>query len=270
MEGKKVITALDNPLVRRIKVLQSSSKARRREGAFWVDEYPITLIAMKEQSPIEAVVYSTDLLNSRDSRIELDQYRQTGIRWIPVSESVFRYLSARNDPDGFGAICNNMWSDGLDGLHRDSSDILVAIEGISDPGNLGTIMRVLDSIPRTTLILAGQSCNPSHPRVVRASRGTVFSVPMYRCSDIDAVFSWSTEHQIQTVATSARAGTSFWEANYRIPVVCIFGNEHRGLGSATKKAANQLVSIPMGGVASSLNVAISVSLVLYEIKRRRS
>ena len=84
---------------------------------------------------------------------------------------------------------------------------------------------------------------------------------------METVFNWATAHQVHTIATSAKACRSFWDATYQLPVLCIFGNEHRGLDADTMRAAEQLVTIPMEGTASSLNVTISVSLLLYEIKR---
>jgi len=268
MKGTETVSSLDNPIVKRIKRLQTKASFRKRETAFWVDELPVTLTAIKAQAPVETIVYAQELLKDETGRSALDRQKRDGTPCLAVSEKVFRHLSERNNPEGLGVICRDMWSDDIDALHPNSADIIVVLECISDPGNLGTILRVLDSVKNTTLILAGQSSSPSHPRTVRASRGTVFTVPLYCCADMHTVFCWANKHQIQTVATSAKADTSFWEAGYRTPVMCVFGNEHRGLDPVTKQAADQLVTIPMEGTASSLNVTISVSLLLYEIKRR--
>jgi len=270
MDRVDPITSLDNPLAKRAWQLQRKARVRRKEQAFWVDELPIALMAFRSGAPIETILYAEELLRDERGRSELEQQRKRGTACIAVSEEVFRSLCARNNPDGLGVICKNVWSDDVDALRPDQAATIVVLERISDPGNLGTILRVLDSVEHTALVLVGQGCSPSHPRAVRASRGTVFTVPICRCPDMDTVFRWAKAHQVQTVATSAGADTCFWAADYRPPLMLLFGNEHEGLAAATKAAADQVVSIPMAGMASSLNVTLSVGLLLYEIKRRSS
>ena len=82
------------------------------------------------------------------------------------------------------------------------------------------------------------------------------------------MFNWAHAHHVHTIATSANATRSFWDATYRFPALCIFGNENRGLDAGTMTTADELVTIPMGGTGSSLNLVVAVSLLLYEVERR--
>ena len=267
MEDIETITSLSNALVRRIRRLQGKTRTRQREKAFFVEGVLITLKAFDTQASIETIVFSDVLLTAEGGRMALAQQRARGTPCIAVSERLFRNLSQRNNPDGLGAICQTTWQD-LDSLAVKPSDVFVAVEAVSDPGNLGTILRTMDSAQSAGLILVGQSTNPFHPRTVRASRGTIFTVPLCHSPDVETLFNWANAHHVNTIATSAKATGSFWDATYRVPVLCIFGNENRGLDAGTMKTADQLVTIPMGGTASSLNVAVAVSLLLYEIERR--
>lgn len=266
MEDIKTITSLSNQLVKRIRRLQEKTRARQGEEAFFVEGVPITLMAFENRAPIETIVYCDVLLTSEGGRMALQRQRARGIPSIALSERVFRQVSQRNNPDGLGAICRTTWQD-LSSLAPEPSDVFVATEDLSDPGNLGTILRTMEAAQAAALILVRKSTHPFHPRTVRASRGTVFTIPLYYSPNVETVFDWAKTHHIHTIATSANANQSFWDATYKLPVLLVFGNENRGLDASTGKAADQLVAIPMDGTNSSLNLSVAVSLILYELRR---
>ena len=267
MKDIETITSLSNPLVKRIRRLQEKTRTRQKEQAFFVEGVPITRKAVDSHSSIETIVFCDALLTDQAGRAALAQQRALGIPCVAASEDVFRRLSQRNNPDGFGAICRTTWRE-LDSLPVGPLDVFVAMDCLSDPGNLGTVLRTMDSVRGAGLILTGESTNPFHPRTVRASRGTVFTVPLCHAPDVEAVFHWARSRQVHTIATSANADHSFWDVPSQLPVLYVFGNENRGLAAAAMEAADQLVTIPMRGSMSSLNVAVAVSVVLYEIERR--
>ena len=136
------------------------------------------------------------------------------------------------------------------------SDVFVVTDYLSDPGNLGTILRTMDSQQSAGLMIVGQSTDPHHPRTVRASRGTVFTVPLYQTPDIETTFKWAEAHHVQTITTSANVTRSFWDVDYRLPVLCIFGNENRGLDARTMRMAARLVTFPMDGTVSSVPIRL--------------
>ena len=263
-----MITSLANPLVARVRRLQEKARYRQKEQAFFAEGVPIVSMAIANRASIETLIYSDELLIDAEGRVALGRQQAEGVCCVAVSEKVFRAISQRNNPDGLAAVCRTMWRD-LGDLAVRPSDVFVAAESVSDPGNLGTILRTMDATGAAGLILCGQSANPFHPRTVRASRGTLFTVPMCHVADMETVFKWAHTHDVQSIATSAHGERPFWGATYPLPVLCIFGNENRGLDAATMDAADQLVTIPMAGAASSLNISVAVSLVLYELTRIR-
>ena len=103
------ITSLQHPLVRHIKRLQQKTRFRQKEKAFFVEGVPITLTAIENQAPIETIVFSDVLLTDNKGLMALAQQRTQGISCIAVSDSVFRKISQRNNPDGLGAICQTTW-----------------------------------------------------------------------------------------------------------------------------------------------------------------
>ena len=267
MDDVETIKSFGNPLVKRIRRLQQETRARQKEKAFFAEGVPITSKAFENDAPIETVVYCDPLLTSAEGRVALAQQKARGVPCIALSESVFRKVSQRNNPDGLGVICRTNWVD-LENLTPKPSDVFVATEDLSDPGNLGTILRTMDAVRAAALILVRESTQPFHPRTVRASRGTLFTVPVCHSPGMETVFDWARSHDIRTIATSANADQSFWDAAYTLPVLLVFGNENRGLDDQSVEAADHLVTVPMQGTNSSLNLSVAVSLVLYEIRRR--
>ena len=261
------IDNFNDPLIRRVKRLQRDKRYRRKQAAFFVEGVPAIRTALEHDAKIEAILFCDDLLVNDAGRTivrELGPRRDVPCR--AVSEAVFRDVSERNAPEGLGAIAEARRRD-LNSLVVGPSDVFVALEGISDPGNLGTILRTLDAAESAGLILVGQCTDPYHPRTVRASRGALFTVPVAHAADAGELFGWASRFGVHTIATSARDGVCLWEAEYELPALVLVGGEHEGLGAETIQACGQLVTIPMGGSASSLNVGVAASLVLYEIRR---
>ena len=267
MTEQEPIRSSHNPLIRRIRKLQTNARFRKKDGAFVAEGVAIVLTAISRQAGIETIVFCGELLTDREGQAVVADQRLRGVPCIEASESVFRTISERNNPDGLIAVCKTTWRN-LSELTMSPSDVFVALVRVSDPGNLGTILRTMDAVQAAGLILVGESTHPFHPRTVRASRGTIFTVPLCYSDDMNAVFDWAIAHQVQTVATSARARCSFWDANYQSPLLCIFGNEHTGLDDDVKGRADQQVSIPVTGATSSLNLPVAAGLFLYERLRR--
>jgi len=195
------------------------------------------------------------------------QLQAQNVRCARVTRKVFEHISERNNPDGVAAILSG-GQVGLDLLNVRKTDVFVCLSDISDPGNLGTILRTMDSAGASACILVGQSTDPYHPRAIRASRGSLFSLRIMHADNMIELWAWAHRHAVHTVATSARGGQCYWDAPYPFPLLLILGSEHEGLPQVTLDAADQIVTIPMWGKMSSLNVGVAASLLLYEIRRR--
>lgn len=262
-----MITSQQNPLAKRIRKLQRK-KYRQREGAFYVEGIRVVLAALEQRAPVETIVYAPGLLTS-DVALEAlsEQERRGTIRVASVSSDVFASFSDRDNPYGLGAIVKlhlqSLWE-----LPVGREDVFVAVHSVSDPGNLGTIVRTLDSVGAAGLILVGQGTDPFHPTAVKASMGALFSLPVAEVKEMEAIWRWCREHQVSTIATSAGARESFWDADYAFPALVIMGSEGEGLAAGVLEEADVAVTIPMRGTSSSLNLAVATGVVLYELRRR--
>lgn len=260
-----MISSHRNPLVKRIRKLQQK-KYRQRESAFFVEGIRIVLTALEQGAPVETLVYAPDLLTSDAAQMAIEAQRALGRDVASVTAGVFQSLSGRDNPLGLGAIVSAQ-NQTVDSLSVKDGDVYVALEDVSDPGNLGTIVRTVDAAGAAGILLVGQSTDPLHPTAVRASMGAIFRVPIVEMSSMAQLLTWTRKQELQTVATSARATQPFWQASYRRPLLLLFGSEGEGLSEDVLTQADLSVSIPMFGISSSLNLAVAAGLLLYEVKR---
>ena len=265
MTHEDTISSVQNPLIKHILQLLEKRKARYIEGEFFIEGTTITRLA--SSSDIRLVMRCDALVGPEGQ--ELVESLADVIDCVEVSEDVFRRISQRNNPDGVAAICTIRHCS-LDEYRPIDGEIVVALDRVSDPGNLGTILRTLDAAGDTSVILVGKSTDPYHPRTVRASRGTIFTVPTLRAENVSDVAAWAKRYDRTLVATSAHATRPYWDCELVSPIVVLFGNEHAGLSPEDIGFAELSAVIPMSGAASSLNLGIAIGLLVYEIKRQRS
>lgn len=258
-----MISSIGNPQIKRIRRLQKK-KYRLREKQFFIEGLRVVLSALESGADIDALFYSSELLTSDLAEDIIRQQKSTGTLCLEVTSKVFKSISTRQHPIGLGAIVNNVWTD-IESLTVGRTDIFVALFNVSDPGNLGAIFRSIDAAGASGLLLIGSSVDPYHPTAVKASMGTLFSVPHSQVVDLATLKNWINKNQLQTIATSAHAQLSYRDVDYRFPNVLLLGSEREGLPAETIEAADLRVSIPMHGVASSLNLATAATVLLYEL-----
>lgn len=261
-----MISSPRNALVKRVRKLQQK-KYREQEGAFFVEGIRIVLTALEQGAPVQTLIYAPELLTSATALAAIEEQQRRGQEVVAVTAGVFQTLSGRDNAVGLGAIIGARLTP-LHALQITADSFVVALDEISDPGNLGTIMRTVDAAGGAGVLLLGASTDPFHPTAVRASMGAVFTVPLATATEAHEALRWARQRKMQVVATSARASHSFWEAPYQTPALILFGSEGAGLSPELQAEADLAVSIPMHGVASSLNLAVAAGLVLYEVRRK--
>jgi len=192
------------------------------------------------------------------------------VRVVSVPAEVFATLSDRDHPTGIGAIVRPVEVE-LAELRVRPADVFVALAGVSDPGNLGAILRTMDALGAAGLVLVGpETTDPYHPTAVKASMGALFTVPLARAAWAE-LWEWAARARARTVATSARAELASWSAAALVdrPLVLLLGGERQGLPAEALERADRRVAIPMGGHATSLNLAVAAGILLYEARRPR-
>lgn len=260
-----LITSRANPLVHELRAL-SQRKNRAQRGEFLVEGIQPVLQAMQSHAQIRMLVVAPDLLTSKIARDALRTQERTGMRIVQVSSQVFETLAEREHPTGLAAVVKIV-PRALVELTIDKSALLIALYQVSNPGNLGTIMRTADAVKARGVILIGDATDPYAPAAIAASRGALFSVPLVRVEHAGDLFQWSHKQPLRVVTTSDRANQTLWEADLRAPLLLILGNEGEGLPPEIL-TQGQAVQIPMAGAVDSLNVAVAAGVLLYESVRQ--
>lgn len=215
--------------------------------------------------------FSPDLFLGSNEAALIDAIERQGAHLYSCSKAVFQKLSYRDRPDGLLAIApqKKLNLSSLEKiLPQDEPPFLVVAEAIEKPGNLGTILRSSDASGVHALIVCDPCTDIFNPNVVRASVGTLFTVPVIEARGEETV-AWLKAQNIQIVAATPHAKREFTEVDLTCPTAIAVGTEQLGLSEQWMEKADIQVKIPMRGVADSLNVAMATTLLLYEVLRQR-
>ena len=264
---REVITSAANPLIKRIRALEQR-KYREQERALFVEGIQPVLEAIRSRAEIETLILAPELLTSEAAHSSIEQQRAAGARIAEVTRRVFESIAEREHPSGLAAIVH-LSSQKLDDLSVTAQSIFVGLYEVSNPGNLGTIIRTADAVGASGIILIGETTDPYHPTAVKASRGALFTVPIAHVNNFEELLAWGRAQDVTCVATSSRARLDYWSVEYSLPTLILFGSEGKGLPEALLGDEMTLIKIPMTGTGDSLNLAVSVGVMLYELKRKQ-
>lgn len=190
-----------------------------------------------------------------------------GAQLIRLSRPAFEKASYRQGPDGILAVVPALDRE-LSTLSLPEQPLVVVAQGVEKPGNLGAMLRTADAAGVAAVIAADPVTDWGNPNVVRASKGTVFALPLASASGAQTL-EWLTARGLPLVATTPHADLGYDEVDYRGPIAIAVGAERNGLDAALLDGAAYRVSIPMQGLVDSLNVATAMALVTFEARRQR-
>ncbi|MBL1176407.1 TrmH family RNA methyltransferase [Pantanalinema sp. GBBB05] len=256
-----MLTSLQNPLVKQLRKLHRA-KERREQQVFLLEGTHLLEAACTAQRQLITLCY-TPAWQARYPDL-WQRASQSAHRSEVVSPEVLRAIATTVEPDGVVATIDRtaMPSPTFRSLG-------LGLETIQDPGNLGTMIRTAAAVGADGLLLSADSVDPDHPKVLRASAGHWFDLPIAVSSDLCSSLSQYQQQGMQIVATLPTASLTYWEIDWRQPTLILLGNEGAGLSQAVTELADYQVTIPLSSGVESLNVAIAAALLLYEAKRQR-
>ena len=260
------LTSTANPKVKAISKLRDR-RERDRTGLTIVDGAREVRRALEAGATVDEAFVCVPLLHGEDARAAYGQLEARGIPVRTTSPTVFEKLAFGERAEGILAIVR-IPSTELDDLRLPPDPLVVVLEGVEKPGNLGAVLRSADGAGADALIVASGRTDPFNPNVIRASAGTVFSVPLASAPAED-VIAWLSTRGIRVVAARVDAPTTYIDANLRGSIAIALGNEADGLTDAWDRAGVDQVSLPMHGIADSLNVSVTAAVLLYEARRQR-
>ena len=258
-----VISSKDNEFVKHVKKLKDK-KYRDMSQEFVIEGVKLIKEAIEEGACIKQIVICDNCLNSDVIPKEL-MYEIAKFECVYVTEKIFGMVSDVNTPQGILAIIGRSNGD----VEIDySQDIIVALDGIQDPGNLGTILRTVDSIGLNQILVSKETADCYNPKVVRSTMGAIFRVKLIECEDLEKTLREIRKHKFQLVITSLQTENSVYDVDYNKKVIVI-GNEANGVKQSIQDMADIKVKIPMLGKTESLNASVATGIVLYEYVRQK-
>lgn len=267
---REEITSLQNPKLKKA-VKLADRKERNETGLFLIEGYRELKRASDSGVVVQTLFICPKLFLGSNEDALIEQIRKAGAEIILCNEQVFQKLSYRDRPDGLVAIAVQMQRplrDLIAQLASKKDPFLIIAEAIEKPGNLGTILRSADAAGVDGVIVCDRCTDIYNPNVVRASVGTLFTIPVVEASSAETLL-WLQERKIKVVAATPSAKEEFTDANLTGGVAIAVGTEQLGLSEVWMQASDLKVRIPMHGVADSLNVATATTLLLYEVVRQR-
>ncbi|HEY9735349.1 MAG TPA: RNA methyltransferase [Trichocoleus sp.] len=257
-----MLTSLQNPLAKHIRKLHQA-KGRRTQGQFLLEGTHLVQEALLAQYPLE-IACCTPAWESRYPDL-FNVLTAHAARLEHVSPELLAAIATTVNPDGVIAVAPRR-----DQTPAPASLTLgLAVETLQDPGNLGTLIRSATAVAADGLWLSADSVDPEHPKVLRASAGEWFRLPLIASPDLATQIGLWRQQGVQVLGTSAQGEINYWDVDFCQPTMILLGNEGAGLSQGLQQQVSQQVKIPMSPAVESLNVAIAGTLLLYEALRQR-
>lgn len=259
----QIISSKDNEIVKNIKKLKDK-KYRDLNNEYLIEGIKIIKEAIEEKADIKQIIICDECEKADAIPKEL-MYEVAKYECIYVTEPVFKTMTDVSNPQGILAII------GKENNEQEidyTQDIIVALDDIQDPGNLGTILRTVDSIGLNQILVSKGTADAFNPKVVRSTMGAIFRVKIIECENLESTLKEVKKHKFKTVVTSLQTEKSIYDIEYNKKVI-IIGNEANGVEKNIQENADEKIKIPMLGKTESLNASVATGIVLYEYVRQK-
>ena len=260
-----MITSPSNAKVKQVVQWQNKARERRQAGIFLTEGSKLFREAPEER--IQEVYLSEDAMSRLEMENDLrEKLHRTG--YETVSGEVFQKMSDTNTPQGILCVVRRPEYT-LDQLLNFPAPLLVVLENLQDPGNLGTILRTGEGAGITGVILGRETVDIFNPKTIRATMGSIFRVPFVYVEDLARTIRTIREQGVQTYAAHLSGRSCYEGFSFQGGTAFLIGNEGKGLSPEIAALADDLLRIPMEGRVESLNAAVAAALLMYEAHRQR-
>ena len=257
------ISSKDNEFIKHVKKLKDK-KYRDQSNEYVIEGIKLVEEAINENAKIKQIVICEECTKTQEISKKL-MYEIASFDCIYVTENVFNNITEVKNPQGILAVIERKNSENEINYNE---DIIVALDGIQDPGNLGTILRTVDSIGLKQILVSKETADVYNPKVVRSTMGAIFRVKVIECEDLEKTLKQIKKHKYEIVVTSLQTNESIYDIEYNKKVIVI-GNEANGVSKEIQEMADKKVKIPMLGKTESLNASVATGIVLYEYVRQK-
>lgn len=258
----QIITSKDNENIKSIKKLKER-KYRDLNNEYIIEGIKILKEAIQEKAVIKKIVICEECLanNIIDEKL---LYEIAKYDCLYVSKKIFEGLTDVSKPQGILAVVEKNNKKDI----NYTEDIIVALDGLQDPGNLGTILRTLDSANLSQVIVSKDTVDAYNPKVVRSTMGAIFRVNIVEAENLKETLKEMKRHKYKVMCTDLTASKNIYEIDYNKKILVI-GNEANGISKELLDMADEKIIIPMLGKTESLNASVATSIIVYEYVRRK-
>lgn len=260
------ITSAQNPKIKDLLALQEKSKERRKKGLFVVEGRRELLHCIEAGYEPYSIFFCPEIISSKD----LDEIAETSgdCSFFEIPQHLYDKVAYRGGTEGIIAElkCKEM---SLDALKLKENPLVVVLEAVEKPGNLGAVLRSADASRADAVIVCDPLTDMYNPNLIRSSIGAIFTVPVATASSEDTI-KWLKDNHIKIFTAQLQDSEWYYDTDMKGGTAIVMGTEATGLTDAWRKAADAHIKIPMLGKLDSLNVSVSAAILMFEAVRQRN
>ncbi|MCF6130698.1 TrmH family RNA methyltransferase [Flavobacterium wongokense] len=258
----KQISSSQNPFVKSLMQLQEKAKARKQSGTFLIEGMREIELAIKGKYEIETILFLPELVSETQIK-KLSNNSEV----IEISKEVYQKLAYRDTTEGILAVAKTKALQ-LSDLKLPENPLILVMEAIEKPGNIGAVLRTCDAANVDAVIIANPKTDLYNPNIVRSSVGCLFTNQI-ATGTTEEVIDFLLKNNINFYSATLQNSTSYHTQNYTLPTALAVGTEATGLTQLWREKATQNIIIPMQGEIDSMNVSVAAAILIFEARRQR-
>ncbi|WP_395054100.1 TrmH family RNA methyltransferase [Flavobacterium sp.] len=266
----KQITSIQNPFIKSLVLLQEKAKARKQSGTFLIEGKREIELALKGKYELVTILFLPEIISEAEIQNAFfysNTNESDSIEFVEINKEVYQKLAYRDTTEGIIAVAKTK-SLQLSDLNLSKNPLILVVEAIEKPGNLGAMLRTADAANIDAVIIANPKTDLYNPNIVRSSVGCLFTNQIATASS-EEVISYLKEKNISIFGATLQNSIYYHTQDYTIPTALVVGTEATGLSEIWRQKSIQNIIIPMQGEIDSMNVSVAAAILLFEAKRQR-
>lgn len=261
---KKIVSS-QNSYIKDLIKLQEKSRERKKKGLFLVEGRREISLVLQSDYIIESVLVLDAVLQNNDTL--LDELPKS-VQLITVSKEVYQKIAYRDSTEGMIAVVKAKEFSLANLKLTNKNPLIMVMEGIEKPGNIGAMLRTADAANVDAVIIANPKTDMYNPNIIRSSVGCVFTNQI-AIDTSENVINFLTANNIHIYSATLQNSNAYYQEDYTQSSAIVVGTEATGLTDVWREKAHQNINIPMQGVIDSMNVSVACAIVVFEAKRQR-
>lgn len=259
----KKIESLQNPLIKHLVQLQAKSKLRKQTETFLIEGVREISLALKGGYQLKTVLFTADIISESEVRNLVPKH----IEIVEISSEIYKKMAYRDTTEGVLAIAITKPLR-LEDLKLSDNPLILVVEGLEKPGNLGAILRTADAANLDAVLIANPKSDMFNPNIIRASVGCLFTNKI-AVGTTQQVIDFLKSKGVAIYSATLQDAVYYHTQDYTQPTALVVGTEATGVTSTFREQSAKNIIIPMQGEIDSMNVSVAASILIFEAKRQR-